>query len=63
MLDLSIDPDNFGLPEYVQMWHPEKKKLSTISRKIVDRKIKKGWTLDIPNFYERQKMIDELNQN
>ena len=54
-IDLSIDSDNFGLPKYVQMWHPVKKVLSTVSKGIVDKRLKDGWVLEVPNFHERQK--------
>mgnify|MGYP000046834621 FL=1 len=60
LLDLSIDADNFGLPEYVYMWHPEKKRLATVNRDYIEQYIKDGWSLDVPNYYERQQMIDEL---
>lgn len=60
MLDLSIDSDNFGLPKHVQMWHEDLKRLPTVSREFVDKKIKEGYTLNIPNYHERQKIIDDL---
>lgn len=58
-IDLSVDWDNFGLPKYVQMWHPERKRLTTFTKSIVPQKLASGWTLNVPNHYELQKIIND----
>ena len=52
--------DGSGSGSYVQMWHPEKRKLATVASYAVPKYVAEGWTTNVPSDDELRKIIEDL---